>query len=331
MKYELTNETIKVGGRTLYRIRALKDFNTFTGFVQKGDLGGFVENEFNLSLKGDCWIYDDAMVYDTASVSDNAIICNNVRVYDDAAVSGDSIIKDDVRIFHNARVYDSNCSDSSWIYGNASVYRSRCESHSLIYGDTMVDFSTIGGFARINGFASVANSTVIEYAQITDKASIMTHSIIRDSSIVSDNGVVDGGVAKHNAKVSQSQHITAAGCSTDLTKDLSESIRAQTGLVPFNGQVIAYKQVRKDLTSFHDPCFQYRVGEWAVARNAEESTRGCASGLHFSNAGYWNPYVDVTDSTFLIAQINLEDIITVQQGKIRCRKAFILGTYDIKK
>ena len=40
-KYELTNITMEFEGRTLYRIRALKDFAD----VKTGDLGGWVSSE----------------------------------------------------------------------------------------------------------------------------------------------------------------------------------------------------------------------------------------------------------------------------------------------
>ena len=63
-KYKLTDETININGITLYRIEALKDFSN----VKKGDKGGFVESENNLSHDGNCWIYDDAIVYDDATV-----------------------------------------------------------------------------------------------------------------------------------------------------------------------------------------------------------------------------------------------------------------------
>jgi hypothetical protein len=46
-KYELTDETIDVLGNTLHRIKALKNFSD----IHKGDLGGFVESEENLSSK----------------------------------------------------------------------------------------------------------------------------------------------------------------------------------------------------------------------------------------------------------------------------------------
>lgn len=49
-KYELTNETITLkNGVVLHRIRALKSFGVV---VTKGDLGGWIEKEDNLSHNG---------------------------------------------------------------------------------------------------------------------------------------------------------------------------------------------------------------------------------------------------------------------------------------
>ena len=72
-KYRLLkNDTITVDGKTLYRIEALRDFAD----VKKGDKGGYIESEDNLSQYGNCWAYDNARVYGNARVYDN------VRVYD---------------------------------------------------------------------------------------------------------------------------------------------------------------------------------------------------------------------------------------------------------
>ena len=84
MKYEL----IKEG--SLFRIKSLKDFRE----VKKGDLGGLVEGEHNLSQEGSCWIYDNAQVSGYAEVSDNAKVSGYAevfgyaKVYDNAQVSG---------------------------------------------------------------------------------------------------------------------------------------------------------------------------------------------------------------------------------------------------
>ena len=83
-KYRLTEETIIVNGKTLYRIEALKDF----GNVKKGDKGGFVEDEDNLSQYDDCWIYDNAKVFD------NAKVCGDAKVYGNEKISGNTVVCD---------------------------------------------------------------------------------------------------------------------------------------------------------------------------------------------------------------------------------------------
>lgn len=60
-KYELTEETFTVFGKTLYRIRAVRDF----GSVKTGEFGGYIEKEENLSHFGNAWIYGDAEVFNT--------------------------------------------------------------------------------------------------------------------------------------------------------------------------------------------------------------------------------------------------------------------------
>ncbi|MGL5766852.1 MAG: hypothetical protein ACRCX8_14535, partial [Sarcina sp.] len=119
-------------------------------------------------------------------------------------------------------------------------------------------------------------------------------------------------------------------CKSNLKENLLESIRCQTGLGAFNNKVIAYKQVRKDMSSFYDSRFKYVVGEYAEVKDCDMSNSSCSSGLHFSNMNYWNSNEDIMYSTFIMAEIDLDDIITVQEGKIRCKKAKILGKYDIE-
>ena len=81
-KYELTEETKVIGGKTLFRIRALRSF----GDIKAGDLGGFIENERNLSHEGNAWVSGDARVEDNARVDGDAWVDGN------AQVSGDGLI-----------------------------------------------------------------------------------------------------------------------------------------------------------------------------------------------------------------------------------------------
>ena len=106
MKYKLTKNKKTIGDVTLYQIEALKDFSD----IKKGDLGGWIEKESNLSQQGDCWVSCRARVYDNAIVSDNAWVFGNAQVSGCAWVSGNA------RVFGNARV-----SGNAWVFGNAII------------------------------------------------------------------------------------------------------------------------------------------------------------------------------------------------------------------
>jgi len=81
-KYKLSDETIQHEGKTLYRIIALRDLRDLSGFgrVKKGDAGGFVESEKNLSQEGNCWIYDNALVFEDDRVSEDSIVYGYAEV-----------------------------------------------------------------------------------------------------------------------------------------------------------------------------------------------------------------------------------------------------------
>ena len=127
-KYKLTEETINVNGRTLHRIEALKDFND----VKKGDKGGFIENESNLSQSDDCWVYGSARVYNNAVVYGNAQVYNYANVFEYAEVYGDAVVCDEAKVYGDA-----------WVYGTAEVY-----GNARIYGN-----------AEIRGDAEIASNS----------------------------------------------------------------------------------------------------------------------------------------------------------------------------
>ena len=111
-KYELIPE------RNFFRIKALKDF----GDVKKGELGGLVLGEHNLSQEGDCWVSDNAQISGNtrvsgdARVSDNAWVSGDARVSDNAWVSGNARVSGDAWIRDNAQV-----SGDAWVCGGAIV------------------------------------------------------------------------------------------------------------------------------------------------------------------------------------------------------------------
>ena len=95
-KYVLIDETITVNNKTLYRIKAIKDFND----VKAGDLGGFIEKEENLSHYYNSWVYGNAKVFDNAEAFDNAWVYGNAEAFDNAEVFSNA------QVFGNAKVFE---------------------------------------------------------------------------------------------------------------------------------------------------------------------------------------------------------------------------------
>ena len=97
-KYKLTDECITIGEHKLYRIEALKDFSC----IKKGDKGGFIESEKNLSHNGDCWVFGNAVVCDNARIFGNAAVCGNARIFGNAEVYGEAEIGGYAKIANNS-------------------------------------------------------------------------------------------------------------------------------------------------------------------------------------------------------------------------------------
>ena len=110
-KYKLVkDDTIKFD-RTLYRIKALRDF----GIVKAGDLGGYIEKEENLSHYGNCWVFSDASVYGNAQVRDNAEVYGNAEVFGNALLFGNAQVRGDA--------YISSDNDYATVHGFGSMNR----------------------------------------------------------------------------------------------------------------------------------------------------------------------------------------------------------------
>ena len=307
-KYILTDEIRVFYGRILHRIQAVRDFDN----VKTGDLGGWIEKEENLSHGGNCWIDDNAKVYDTALIHGNAQVRGDARVYNDAHISGNALIYGNTMVRGNVLV-----SDNVQICGHAVI-----QGNALIRGNVLVrGDALVSGNALVRGNAQVYDNALVNgYAQVCDNAQIY------------GNAKVSGNVQIYgDAIICEEMFVSYSKIDTDLRTDIAASLRGQCNLLLIKNKVIAYKIVNRNLTSLFDKNFVYKIGEIAEVENPDESDASCASGLHFSNLTYWDDNVQkYKDKTYLVAEINVEDIITIQQGKIRCKKAKILDKVDIQ-
>ena len=119
-KYGFTGETLNYKGHILHRIFALKDF----WGIRKGDFGGWIEKEDNLSQKGNCWVFGNAGVFGDAEVHGNAWVFGNAKVGGNAKVYGNAKVGGNANVFGNAEVFGNvKVYGNAWVFGNTNVYR----------------------------------------------------------------------------------------------------------------------------------------------------------------------------------------------------------------
>ena len=174
-KYELTTEILQFAGRTLHRIKAVKDF----GSIKAGEFGGYIENEKNLSQDDNAWIYGEAMAFDNAKVFGNANVFGNARVYDDARVY------DKANVYSNAVIKDNiKVHDAAEVFGNAIV----C-GYAEVYDDAKVyDNAWVYGYAKVYDKANVYNNAnVFDYAEAYGNVSIYGKATIKGDAKVHDD------------------------------------------------------------------------------------------------------------------------------------------------
>jgi hypothetical protein len=143
-KYELMlDDSIVINGHKLFRIKALRQLRP-SGFSRPGEekpendccieigaIGGYIEDDGNLSHYGNCWVDAHAKVYGGA------------KVLGDSHVDGEGYDDMDGN-------FDFNYSQETLIYGNA-----------IISGSSRIYNSTVFGEAVIVD-CSVSDSTVFE-------------------------------------------------------------------------------------------------------------------------------------------------------------------------
>lgn len=245
-KYKIRTDISKqIFGSTLYRIEALRDFCQ----VRKGDLGGWIEKEDNLSQRGTCWVFDDAMVFQNAKVTGKALVCDNANVYGYAMVTDNAIVCDNVHIYGCAILEnDVSVHDRVLICGNAKL-----SNNAHIY-----DKVTILDNAHVYGYAYIFNEV-----RIYDNAKVHGHVEINGNITIGNNAeiksITDYYVGKNTWSsgryfvYTRSNKMWNVGCFYGTSKELIEKAYKDSELSGRNYErVVKYvEEMYKDIENTH--------------------------------------------------------------------------------
>lgn len=236
-KYALTEKTKTVQGHTLHQIIALEEINPF---VSKGSVGGFIENEYNLSQEGECWVYNDACVWGDAKVYSNASVRKNAKVYGDALVKDYAVIEEQAEVYGYAMVIQRGyVGDKARVFHHATVSQSAsiCEN-AIIKGEAHIKgFAHVKGSAIVEGYAAVKGEALIQgdallkdHAYVYGKTHINSAAIIRyEEDVVTVSGIGSRNDTTTFFKGKRKQILVTCGCFSGTIKEFKAAVDKEHG------------------------------------------------------------------------------------------------------
>lgn len=273
-------------------------------------------NKKYVMLKDDYIINKGRILYRIKAIKDfddvkNGDLGGYIEKEENLSHEGNCWIFDNAKVFNNAKVYDCakiynlvEVCDSAEVYGNALV---RDSAH--IYNS-----SKIHGSAKIYNYAEIFGSAkVYDFAEIHDIALVFGSARVYNSAIVCGTTSIYG-----------SAQISYGELDCDIFEDMEKYIACSLNIYPIGGKYYLYKKVDKidegKYCSLYDKNFIYELGKVAVVQNVDENKIvDCGNGLHVSTLFYWNE-----DDTLITCEIDVKDVITCMNGKLRVRKLKVI-------
>ena len=242
-KYELirldTNTTEYKDGLR-YRVKALKDF----GSVKKGDIGGFVTNEHNLSQDGNCWIYDDAKIFDSSEIYNNAKMFNNSKMFDNSRMYDDSRMFDDCEMHDNSEMCDnSKMFDNSRMFDNSIMHdNSKMHNNSKMFDNSIMynNSEMYNNSKMLNNSRMYDNSVMYNNSKMFDKSKMYNDSRMYDYGVLRNYDTSTSFRYKYTASYyfnSKKQLYINMGCHKSIPhKDWINNFRNNTKEFPVNSK-----------------------------------------------------------------------------------------------
>ncbi|MDR2345468.1 MAG: hypothetical protein LBE18_05325 [Planctomycetaceae bacterium] len=185
-------------GRRVNRIISLRDF----GDVKSGTIGGFIENDENLSHDGTCWIADDAAAAGRSCVCHNALLRDRAKIDGHAMVGGSAIIQDDAFLYKNVFVYENSVvglksylTDVVTVGGNSRIFCNyRYNKSGRLRLPNLCGLAETRDFARLEGAVSVNDSCIIAgnaivrgNVKLCDRVRVDGNAVVENHVILSDD------------------------------------------------------------------------------------------------------------------------------------------------
>lgn len=148
----------------LYRILALKSFESKVGTVTEGSIGGFISDDTNLNQNDSSWLFHLAKIFDNALLVDSVLLDNAVAC-------------------ENAIIQDSVCRVQAMIAGDATVSNSMISNGATVDGSAVVSESKLFDSVRVWGSPTIERSILHDGVVVRDNAKVK-NCVLRDTVLV---------------------------------------------------------------------------------------------------------------------------------------------------
>lgn len=180
-KYEIT-DIVHETYPFLHRIRAVRDIGSE---VKKGDLGGFVEREENLSFESgdDAWIFGNAIAAGNSYVDQNACLLDEAVACDNAYISHGAKLSGSARAEDDAYIRGATLKDHARASGNSMILVSPDTHLTPVLSDSCAVYGSVSGDVLVLGKAVIISGE--EIRNDTLDTLVISHkgrSVMRDPS-----------------------------------------------------------------------------------------------------------------------------------------------------
>jgi len=174
VKYQiLKNDTITIKHPKkglplkLYRIIALKKFSVQGHTIREQEIGGYIQNEKNLSQYDDSWVSQFGKVYDNVVLTDS-FVGHDAQVFENAQITN-SKITGKVRVWGTSKITESELRNNVDVFDDAELTKCIMDNWTVACKGARVLTTEMYGGSRIS------NSTV-ERSVLNDQAEIKSNS-----------------------------------------------------------------------------------------------------------------------------------------------------------
>ena len=208
-KFRATNNKKTVDGHTLYQIIGIDE-------AHNGELGGYIENGWNLGPFGESWVDASSCIYGNAVVWGDSQVVNGSTVYGTyqvrTVINGKGTVINDSEVFglmiHNS--FDEGSlegEDEVNTTTTVTVTKSTIKSISTVVNTNTltIDHSTVDGYVQfgdsgIVGNIAVTKSTLAGTAKLYGTV-VVDNATVRGDATVYNAAVKDGATVEGQAKV----------------------------------------------------------------------------------------------------------------------------------